>query len=71
MIIILFGLISNVVMKSGHYKNWNSIAKGYAMFSLWMMGFVLRIFITRDQYFKDFVQSYGQYYVNVLKSLTS
>lgn len=67
---LVFGLIGDLIMKSGHYKNWNSIAWGYAMFSLWMMGFVVRMFIVRDQYFKEVWQSYGQDYVNVLESIT-
>lgn len=67
---IIFGLIGDFIMKSNGYKAWKSIAWGYAIFSLWMMGFVVRMFIARDQYFKEVAQSYGQDYVNVLKSIT-
>lgn len=67
---IIFGLIGDFIMKSGGYKEWKSIARGYAIFSLWMMGFVVRMFIARDQYFKEVGKSYGQDYVNVLESIT-
>ncbi|WP_436895030.1 MptD family putative ECF transporter S component [Mammaliicoccus sciuri] len=67
---IIFGLIGDFIMKSGGYKKWKSIAWGYAIFSFWMMGFVVRMFIARDQYFKEVGKSYGQDYVNVLESIT-
>ena len=67
---IIFGLIGDFIMKSGGYKEWKSIAWGYAIFSFWMMGFVVRMFIARDQYFKEVGKSYGQDYVNVLESIT-
>lgn len=67
---IIFGLIGDFIMKSGGYKEWKSIAWGYAIFSFWMMDFVVRMFIARDQYFKEVGQSYGQDYVNVLESIT-
>lgn len=66
----VFGLIGDLIMKSGEYKNWKAIAWGYAIFSLWMMGFVLRMFIARNQYFKELVKSYGEDYVQVLESIT-
>lgn len=67
---IICGLLGDIIMKSGDYKKWKNIAWGYACFSLWMMGFVLRMFIARDQYFKEIGKSYGQDYVNVLESIT-
>lgn len=67
---IIGGLLGDLIMKAGNYKNWKYIAWGYAGFSLWIMGFVLRMFIARDQYFKEVGQSYGQDYVNVLESIT-
>ncbi|MBF7019914.1 MptD family putative ECF transporter S component [Staphylococcus sp. 18_1_E_LY] len=67
---ILCGLIGDLLMKSGNYKNWKSITWGYAIFSLWMMGFVVRMFIARDQYFKEIAKSYGQDYVDILESIT-
>ncbi|UWF56871.1 MptD family putative ECF transporter S component [Staphylococcus hyicus] len=67
---MIFGIIGDFIMKSGKYTEWKSITWGYAIFSLWMMGFVLRMFIAREQYFKEVGESYGQDYVNVLESIT-
>ena len=41
---LICGLLGDLIMKQGDYKAWNNIAWGYAVFSLWMMGFVLRMF---------------------------
>lgn len=67
---LIFGLLADFMMKAGHYKKWKHISWGYACFSLWMMGFAMRMFIARDQYFKEIEKSYGQDYVNVLRSIT-
>ncbi|HDG5852598.1 TPA: MptD family putative ECF transporter S component [Staphylococcus aureus] len=67
---LIFGLIGDLIMKSGNYRNWKTIAWGYGFFSLWMMGFVVRMFVARDQYFKEISQSYGRDYVEVLESIT-
>ena len=37
---LICGLLGDLIMKQGDYKAWNNIAWGYAVFSLWMMGFV-------------------------------
>ncbi|MCC2083732.1 hypothetical protein HMPREF2693_02480 [Staphylococcus sp. HMSC068D08] len=67
---LICGLLGDLIMKQGDYKAWNNIAWGYAVFSLWMMGFVLRMFLAREAYFKELEQSYGHEYVQTLASIT-
>ncbi len=67
---IVFGLLGDFIMKAGNYRDWKLITWGYAVFSLWIMGFFVRLFIVRDQYFNEMSKVYGQDYVSVLQSIT-
>ena len=40
------------------------------MHTLWIMGYVSRMFLTRTEFFASLVSSYGQEYVDTLMSYT-
>ena len=67
---IVFGVAAALIMKSGKYKSWKFTLLGNGVFSLWIMGFVSRMFLTRTEFFDSLVSSYGQEYVDTLMSYT-
>lgn len=67
---MLFGMLSDLVMKTGGYKDLKKAMLSYAIFSLWSMGFSIRMYIDRTNYFADQAKSYGKEYVDELMSLT-
>ena len=67
---IVFGVAADLIMKSGKYKSWKFTLLGNGVFSLWIMGFVSRMFLTRTEFFDSLVSSYGQEYVDTLMSYT-
>lgn len=67
---IVFGVCADLIFKIGHYRSWKYIVLGNGIFSLWIMGYVSRMFLTRDAFFASLVSGYGQEYVNTLMSYT-
>ena len=67
---IVFGVAADHIKKSGKYKCWKFTLLGNGVFSLWIMGFVSRMFLTRTEFFDSLVSSYGQEYVDTLMSYT-
>lgn len=65
-----FGVLSDLVLRAGKYQSWKCTFIGNGIFSLWIMGYVSRMFLTRDAFFSSLVSSYGQEYVDTLMSYT-
>lgn len=64
------GLIADLILKAGKYKSWKFTLLGNGVFSLWLMGYVSRMFFTRTDFFASLVEGYGQEYVDTLMSYT-
>ena len=67
---IIFGVLGDVILRVGKYQSWKCTLLGNGVFSLWIMGYVSRMFLTRDTFFASLVSSYGQEYVDTLMSYT-
>ena len=67
---IIFGIASDLILRAGKYQSWKCTLLGNGVFSLWIMGYVSRMFLTRDDFLSSLVSSYGQEYVNTLMSYT-
>ena len=67
---IIFGVLGDVILQAGKYQSWKCTLLGNGVFSLWIMGYVSRMFLTRDTFFASLVSSYGQEYVDALMSYT-
>lgn len=67
---VAFGVLSDLVLRTGGYQSWKCTFIGNGIFSLWIMGYVSRMFLTRDAFFSSLVSSYGQEYVDTLMSYT-
>ncbi|MGO5064164.1 Trep_Strep domain-containing protein [Clostridium sporogenes] len=58
----IFGLLGDLIMKSGKYKNVKKNILGYSTFSLWMIGTYIPMYFMVDQAFADFASSFGEEY---------
>jgi energy-coupling factor transport system substrate-specific component len=67
---IIFGLAGDLIMYIGKYKSFKYSVLGYSVFSIWTMGFVGRMFLTRDSFFAEMASGYGQEYSETLMSYT-
>ncbi|MDR2360332.1 MAG: MptD family putative ECF transporter S component [Oscillospiraceae bacterium] len=67
---VVFGLAGDLILKAGKYNGLKHTILGYGVFSLWLMGFVSRMFLTREVFFESLVSGYGQEYVDTLSSYT-
>ena len=67
---IIFGVLGDVILRAGKYQSWKCTFLANGVFSLWIMGYVSRMFLTRTEFFASLVSSYGQEYVDTLMSYT-
>lgn len=67
---MVFGLLGDLVMKSGKYSDWKKLTIGYAVFSEWILGGVAAMFFMRESYFATIRAGYGDTYTDALLSLT-
>lgn len=67
---LVFGVLADIILKSGYYKNWKLTLIGNGIFSMWIMGFVSRMFLTRTEFFASLSSGYGREYVDKLMSYT-
>lgn len=63
---VIFGILADLILKSGDYKSSKKTIIGYGTFSLWLIGFLMPIFIMRETYFNSLRVNYGDDYVNTL-----
>ena len=47
---IIFGVLGDVILRAGKYQSWKCTLLGNGVFSLWIMGYVSRMFLTRDTF---------------------
>lgn len=67
----VFGLLGDLIMKSGNYKKWTANAAGYSVFTLWTVGTMLPMWIMRDTYFAAYRQNGGtDAYIDAVMKLT-
>lgn len=68
---IIFGLIADLIMKSGDYKSFSKMVIGYAIFSIWVMGTQLPMFLSVKAYAEPFRATQGDEFVDGLEALVS
>lgn len=59
---VIFGVLGDLVAKSGGYKSVKKGILGYAVFSLWMIGTYIPMYFMVDQAYADFASSFGDEY---------
>lgn len=66
---IVFGLLSDLIMKSGGYKSAGKTILGYAVTSLWMVGTYIPMYFMVEQSYADFAASFGDEYATKVMSV--
>ena len=67
---VVFGVLGDLVLKAGKYQSWKFTLLGYGVFSLSIMGYVSRMFLTRTEFFAFLESNYGAEYTATLASYT-
>ena len=57
---LIFGLISDFMMKACDYKNAKREVLIHGVFSMWVIGAFIPIVVTRDAYYQSLLPGYGQ-----------
>lgn len=68
---VVFPFLADLILKSGQYKSWKKTVIGYSVFSLWIVGAMLPMWIMRDSYFATMREGYGDQYADTLMNLMS
>ena len=69
---IVFGLLADLIFKAGAYKSWKYTVIGYCVFTEWVIGSMLPMWIMRDVFFENYRQNGGtEEYINALMNLTA
>ena len=63
---LIFGLISDFMMKACDYKNAKREVLIHGVFSMWVIGAFIPIVVTRDAYYQNLLPGYGQEYADTL-----
>ena len=68
---LVFGLLADLIMRSGQYKSWTKNMLGYSVFTLWTVGTMLPMWIMRETFFAGYRENGGtDAYINAVKKLT-
>jgi energy-coupling factor transport system substrate-specific component len=65
---IIFGLLAERILKAGHYKSLKYDILAHGVFSMWLIGNFIPMFINRQQYYNALIPGYGEEYANALMS---
>ena len=61
---VIFGLLGDMILKSGGYKSAKMSLFGYAVFSLWMVGTYIPMYFTVEASWRSFADSFGEEYAD-------
>ena len=60
----IFGLLGDLILKSGNYKSSKKSLIGYAVFSLWMIGTYIPMYFMVEDSWANFASSFGKEYAD-------
>lgn len=66
---LVFGLLGDLIMKSGEYRSAKKTLLGYGVFSLWMVGTYIPMYFMADQARADFAAGFGEKYADRVMSV--
>ncbi|AOT72019.1 MptD family putative ECF transporter S component [Geosporobacter ferrireducens] len=64
------GILADLIFKAGKYQSLKHSVIGYGIFSIWIMGAMLPLWIMRDSYIAYIRNSMGDEYTNAVLALT-
>lgn len=65
----VFGVLGDLIMKSGEYKSVRKTILGYAVFSLWVIGTYIPMYFLVEQSHANFARSFGEEYADKVMSV--
>ena len=65
----VFGLLGDLIIRSGGYKSIRKGILGYAVFSLWMLGTYIPMYFMADQARADFAAQFSEEYADRVMSV--
>lgn len=69
---IVFGLLADLILKAGEYKSAKHTVLGYCVFTEWVIGSMLPMWIMRDVFFESYLNNGGtEEYINAVMNLTA
>ena len=51
---IVLGFLADLIFKAGEYKSWKHTVLGYCVFTEWVIGSMLPLWIMRDTFFEAY-----------------
>lgn len=66
---LVFGLLGDLIMKSGEYRSAKKTLLGYGVFSLWMVGTYIPMYFMADHARADFAAGFGEEYADRVMSV--
>lgn len=61
-----FGLLADLILRSGNYRSARKSILGYGVFSMWVTGNFIPMFVQRESYFSSLATGYGEEYTQAL-----
>ena len=69
---VVFGFLADLIFNAGEYKSWKHTVLGYCVFTEWVIGSMLPMWIMRDTFFEAYRSNGGtDEYINAVMSLTA
>ena len=69
---IVLGFLADLIFKAGEYKSWKHTVLGYCVFTEWVIGSMLPMWIMRDAFFEAYRNNGGtDEYINAVMNLTA
>lgn len=66
---IVFGIIADLIFKSGNYASGKKSVLGYAVFCIWIFGNEMPFFVNRAGQFEALAEGFGQEYADALTTI--
>lgn len=66
---VIFGLLGDLIMKSGNYASTKKTLLGYGVFSMWMVGTYIPMYFMVEQSRADFAAGFGEEYADKVMSV--
>lgn len=65
----VFGVLGDLIVKSGDYKSAKKGLLGYGVFSLWMIGTYIPMYFMVEKSYADFAEGFGEEYAQRVMSV--
>lgn len=68
---LVFGVLADLVLKSGGYKSAQRAVLAHGVFSMWLVGNYIPIVVTRSSYYQQLVSDFSQEYADSVMGYVS